>query len=61
MFQMFLYYDVDGIVPDMLQLSAAMMDFIMDTKMCQNDKNSKLDIFIVPTLGVKVLCFFEVK
>ena len=35
--------------------------FIMDAKMCQNGKNSKLDIFRVPTLGVKVLCFFEVK
>ena len=61
MFQMFLYYDVDGIVPDMLQSSAVMMDSSWMPKMCQNGKNSKLDIFIVPTLGVKVLCFFEVK
>ena len=60
---MFLYYDVDGIVPDMLQSSAAMMDssrVSKTAKICQNDKNSNLDIFMDQNQSVKALRFFEV-
>ena len=57
---MFLYFDVDGIVPDMLQSSAAMMDSSRVSKYAQMTKNSNLDIFMDQNQSVKALRFFEV-
>ena len=51
MFQMFLYYDVDGIVPDMLQSSAAMMD---SSRVSKYAKMTKIQTWISLWIKIKV-------